>query len=164
MSEALWTKGAIETELRRLPELICQAEQMRLDIEGWQEMMNLLQNEAIEAGTFKKPNEPDMPRSSTTSDPTARLAMRLPDAVELQRARIELAKLERRIRRIEAWMRGLPNRQKVIVKKYYAEGMVWGEVINTYNAAPTDGIPREERTLRRWRDEGVIMIEKLANS
>ena len=158
-----WTREAIEHHLRMYRERRCHAEQLRLDIAGWQDAIKA-RDEAIAAAALRTPPEPDMPRSGTTSDPTSRIAMRLPDEVELSRMRIQLRMLQRDVRRVESWLEALPNRQRLILRMAYVDGYVWGEIVTAYNANPSDGEPREERTLKRWKQEGLDMVFRLANT
>ena len=157
-----WTREAIEHHLRMYRERRCHAEQLRLDIAGWKDAIKA-RDEAIAAAALRTPPEPDMPRSGTTSDPTSRIAMRLPDEVELSRMRIQLRMLQRDVRRVESWLEALPNRERILISMVHVDGMVWSEAVTTYNSKPPDGIAREERTLRRWKHQGIDSIVKLAN-
>ena len=169
-----WTSERIEGELRQYRANRCRAEELRLDIEAQRELLRVCRDESIEAGALMRPKCIEtigtgddergivMPGSSEPSDATPRLAECLPDETHMRAMSAELAGLERRVRRVDAWMGALSNRERLIIELYYIKGMVWAEVVFTYNSMPTDGIAREEGTMRRWRREGLERIEKVA--
>ena len=158
-----WTAERIESELRQYRENRCRATELRLDIEAERELLTALRDESIEASALRHPPEPDMPRSSVPPDSTARLAACLPDEADMRAMYVELAGLERRVRRVDAWMGALTNRERLIVELFYIQGMVWAEVVFAYNSHPTDEVARGEGAIRRWRREALSRIEKVAN-
>jgi len=145
-----------------------------LDIEAGQELLRACRDESIEAAALKRPdciqsigNGDEergfvMPKSNDVTDATARLAACLPEEADIRAMCVELAGLERRVRRVDAWMGALTNRERMVIDLFYIRGMVWAEVVFAYNSKPTDGIAREEGTMRRWRREALLRIEKVA--
>ena len=169
-----WTAERIEGELRLYRANRCRSEELRLDIEAERELLRVNRDESIESAALKRPRCIEtigagddergivMPGSGEPSDVTPSLAACLPDEADMRAMCVELADIERRVRRVDAWMGALTNRERLIIDLFYIKGMVWAEVVFTYNSRPTDGIAREEGTMRRWRREGLERIEKVA--
>ena len=158
-----WTEEAIENELRQYRANKCRAEELRIDLEAAREYLAEDRDGSIEAAALHHPQEPDAGRGNTISDATARIAMRLPDEAGVREMSAELARLERRVRRVDSWLGALSNRERLIVTLFYVEGMVWGEVVYSYNKQPSDGMPRAERTIMLWKQEAVKRIVRVAN-
>ena len=159
-----WTEEAIENELRQYRANKCRAEELRIDLEAAREYLAEDRDGSIEASALHHPQEPDAGRGNAVSDATARIAIKLPDEEYVREVSAELAQLDRRVRRVNAWLGALSNREKMIVTLYYIDGMVWGEVVYAYNSKPTDGKTREEITLKRWRVDALQRIKKVSNS
>lgn len=159
------TKKQIERELCLYQEIKCQAELLRLDISAWDDITNNDRDEAIEAAVFRTPSSLGMPISSgTLSDSTGRLATALPDSHNQSIARAQLRILERCVARVDAWLAAISNRERAILRMLYMDGMRWGEVTFQYNSRPTDGKPRDPRTLKRWKTNAIACIERLEMS
>lgn len=163
MDDKRWDEKGIQDELRLYRQMKCQAEQLRLDIATWDDILETMRNEAIEGAVLGSSPESDMPKGNATSDPTGRIGTRLPDEIDRTRAKVELRDLVRRVARVDAWLGALSNRERTIVRMLYIDGMVWGEVVYHYNQRPTDGFARAERTLMQWKQEAVRRLLKIAN-
>ena len=159
-----WTEETIENELRQYRANKCCAEECRLDLEAARENITDNRDESIAAAVLQRAQGSDALHSSTVSDPTGRISFCLPDEADISRMSTEMMRLERRLRRVDAWMGALTNRERMIVRMFYIEGMVWGEVVFAYNANPTDGMGRDEKTVKRWRNEAIQRIKTVANS
>lgn len=159
-----WTAKEVEELLDVHLQNLRELETLKADIEGWEECIQLCKDECIEGGIFGQKGDVDMPRGSGLSDPTPRLAARLPEEADIKRCKKRKADLERMIERIEGWLKYLPCRNRRILMLLYEDGMTWPEVVKSYNTNPTDGNPREERTLMRWKTEGINSIVKTVNS
>lgn len=162
MEDNVWTRNRIEEELRDYKEVVCIRDTLKLDIEALEDYLEHSRDEAIEGGAVKSPQEPDMPRSNTISDPTARLARKLDEEVELTALRIKWRFYDRRVRRVETWLAALPNRERKVTEMFFARGMTWFEITCAYNRGSDDG-GRSESALRGFKRSAIDRIVRIEN-
>jgi hypothetical protein len=116
----------------------------------------------------------DMPKAITNvnSDPTARIALTYRDNIvntneidtidiklEIARCEAEKEQLEAETKLVDAMMMSLTAEQKLIIQKFYIEGMIWRYVANEYNTR--FGEFREKKTLLQIRDAAIAEMEKV---
>jgi len=157
-----WTYQSVEQELKSYRELVCQMEYLEADLTAWEVQIGICGDDCIEGAVLRKSNYQGMTHGTSISDKTAYIAISLPDEKSMKICKLNIEEIKRRTRRIESWIKALPNRQFHIFKMLYISGMTWREVVNVYNSNPTDGIPRDERTLRRWRSDGIKIILQMS--
>lgn len=160
IKQSYYPRERIEAWLSQYREKRCKAEQLRLDIEALQD--EACSDESIEAATFAGQRTTGMPRATTPSDVTGRLAAGMPDRLLLDEYGAELRVLERQIRRMDAWIAALPCRERRVVELFYVQGMTWVEVVYAYNTQAGDG-GRSERALMDMKRSAIQRIERISN-
>ncbi len=114
-----------------------QRDQLQAEITWMEASLQELEDEG--AGPMLRAVVPDgMPHASGYGDPTARYGMMLTDAKDLKayqelsaalrEARKEYAKLQYECRIVDAWLAGLTEKHRIVIKGKVIGGQTWREV------------------------------------
>ena len=111
-----------------------------------------------------------MPRGSTVGNPTERLGIMLasghvPDDLKALRDRIkgmqdEYVEKSVTVRFVEAWMQGLPMKQKWMIERQIFDMMTYAQMSPLYTAA--FGEPCSKDSLRRLSKDALTSVYKMA--
>lgn len=105
----------------------------------------------------------DMPRGNETSDPTAKIAVSVADngeklkrhyAVELERMEARKIELLRDCGYVEAWLEGLPEKERDVIQWHEIDGKTWAEVTGLF----------DEKYGHKYSGDGMKTIKKRAVS
>ncbi|HYE12189.1 MAG TPA: hypothetical protein VEF53_18625 [Patescibacteria group bacterium] len=132
------------------------------------------EHEAIEGLATPAALIDDMPKSITNlnSDPTSRIAIAYAkdlvctNEIDLLDAKIEIAekkeekeRLDTEIKLVDALLTSLSAEQKLVVDKFYIEGMIWRYVGKEYEKK--FGEFRHNETLKEIRDCAILEMENV---
>ena len=150
-----WTPETIENELRNYRANKCRMRELEQDIAA---LEALPRDDSIAAAALPSGMLSGMPHGTGVNKPVERLVSALPDENEQILMRAQLNDLRRHISRVDAWIESCTHRERLVLRLCYVEGMNWSEIAHAYNQRPTDGNPREERAVQRWRRNGLARI------
>ena len=112
----------------------------------------------------------DMPRGTAISDPTGRLGSMLaegyvPEHILQAEADLESMKLEIRSKEnvvvfVEAWLRGLSDRERFVIEHKVIAGMYWREMIPLYKREFGDEYSKQG--LKRIKAKALEKIYRIA--
>ena len=141
------------------------------EIQIKQRQLDAERRDFVETLAAPKPQQiTDMPRGTTMSNPTERIGGMLADgyrspeyrAIEGQIAEME-AELNQRsdvVMHVQAWLSGLPQREKLIIECQVIDGVYWRDVAKRYRQTFEEDVSKD--TLKRLRDRAMDMIYKMA--
>ena len=112
----------------------------------------------------------DMPRGTAISDPTGRLGSMLaegyvPEHIRQAEADLESMKLEIRSKEnvvvfVEAWLKGLSDRERFVIEHKVIAGMYWREMIPIYKREFGDEYSKQG--LKRIKAKALEKIYRIA--
>ncbi len=148
-------KGRKEYLEQAIPEL-------EKEIERWKTKL------AEEASSLGSPNMDGMPHGTTVGNPTERIALMLIGGYEpigMQQAEAELQDMREELREarlnvvfVEAWMKGLTEKERWLIDHLYFEGLTYNETARDYTVKWDSPISRDG--IRRMRK---ITVQKIAS-
>lgn len=113
----------------------------------------------------------DMPRGTTVGNPTERYGLMLasgwmPDEIRQKEARVaelsaEFEERSKTVMYVDAWLMGLPERERWMIEKQVIDGAFWKEVGSQYMERFGENVSKD--TLKRIRDKALERIYKMAS-
>ena len=117
-----------------------------------------------------------MPRGGAPGDPTARTALMLmdgrafedsPQRQEIDRLEGEIARLraereekQLRVRFVDSWLSGLPERERWVIERHVIEGEIWHDIIQQFNLRYMDDVSKDR--LKRMQQKALGRIYAMA--
>ena len=117
-----------------------------------------------------------MPPGGQPGSPTERAGLELADGrafensdaglevrhMEAEIARLEAEREERqlRVRYVESWLNGLPDRERWVIERHLIDGEIWHDIIQQFNARFSDDISRDR--LKRLQTRALERIYAMA--
>ena len=141
---------------------------LRVEIAQLEKKIAEMQAEAADAMAGPKAQVlTGMPRGNSTGDPTGRLGAMLADGkvpgadtgkleAKVAQMRQELEETERACAYVEAWLRGLMDREALVIRLKMIEGMKWPKVVDNYEKRFGDAFSSD--TLRRIQERAIRSI------
>lgn len=139
-------------------------EEAEADIRQWK---NRLAEDLIGSGGA---NLDGMPHGTTVGNPTERMALMLATGYEpedlkdaekrLEELRRELRKVEMEVVFVEAWLQGLPTKERWLIEQIYFESCTYNEAAAAYE--DTFGRPISRDGVRRMKKAIVKEIAEMA--
>lgn len=140
-------------------------------IEGLEREMRIWQhNLAADVASIGAQNLDGMPHGTKVGNPTERYGLMLasgytPEGLEELRKQIRAYKMERKeklitVTFVEAWLGGLPMKQRWMIERQIFDGMTYAEINTLYRQTFEE--PCSKDTLRRLRKDALANIYKMA--
>ena len=130
----------------------------------------MMKNLAVDYATNSGQQMDGMPRGSTVGNPTERLGIMLasghvPDDLKALRDKIEAMKDEHAeksvtVRFVEAWLQGLPMKQKWMIERQIFDMMTYAQMSPLYTTA--FGEPCSKDSLRRLSKDALTSVYEMA--
>lgn len=158
--------------LQSYRENLGRCEYLRIELAEAEKVLNDLEGTAREdAAAPGAQNLTGMPRGNAVGNPTERIAMMFASGGEprhISELREEISKKWEEYRtkqkaadQVDAWMRGLNDRERWIVLGQVVDGLTWRELMREHETR--FGEPRTKEALRRLREKSMEKIYRMAS-
>jgi hypothetical protein len=167
----------VEQMLKEYPEKKAKLETLKIELEGLMDNINrgygIMESdeETIEGMTFAL-NMDGMPKAHNNESKVERIVEEykkeqerlkkpLPANMFMQKRNLEhrIKALELEISMVDALMIALTTEEKLVIQKFYLEGLPWRYVREEYKKR--FGEPKEKQTLKRIRREAICKMSKI---
>jgi len=164
------TRESIETHLKNYREHYARCEFLKRDIPRLEKIVQDLKNNIVENEVHITQVITDMPRGSTTSDPTAILGMKLangyqPADVEEIELEIEQKKAELKHKDISVWsvetgLKSLTPKERFLIVHKYIQEDFWRNIVEGFNKEFGEAYNNKD-TLKRMIDKGLDTMARV---
>ena len=158
------TKESVIQYLGQYLECSARCEYLEREIPRLENIINSLKNDIIENEVHITQIISDMPRGSTTSDPTAILAMKIangyePGDIQEIEAEISQKKTERRYKELIVWtintgLDALTPKERFLVEHKYIQEDFWRNIVEEFNQQFGEAYNNKD-TLKRLLNKGL---------
>lgn len=145
-------------------------EHLRTEIELLDRQSVSLRRTMIEDAVSVSATVSDMPRGTALSDQTANVALRFADGkvpdyikeieADADKLRKELSEKDMVVIFVEAWLKGLTEKERWIIEKQVIDGAYWREIIHDYRDRYGDEYTKDG--LKRIRNVAMTKIYRIA--